>query len=545
MDGMSILSMLRFQRRMLRLPRTSLHTAVERWSHTRTVLLGSTRTSSEELVVIFQSCKQLVQSVCSVLSLVESSFGEGEENEASLRILDSVHGSLPGSLVQAVGTLPATAEWVDRAQPHVQMLLFLGSTDDVLSMASAWYRLRLKLQFQSVLGEAGGNWTDFWRSTVSSLRDMTRMSQEPAKSKEDQTAEAEVARAFCSGLALLEDLLRLPTALAALEASGLAEVVWSSVMQEDPTNFHLQRLPTECAKSLLRWLHLDPVSKVLKSTTLKSKTLRLYMNFLEDVLELDTCRDKDIAEVQTTRTCSPSLAQQGKTRDNRATMPGAIRRRGGDLELCRLAIVHEGALPWFPLNPARLPNLSNDLPDPFVNLLPKLDETLKRPNDIQGLCASSPNDQAFKEAVARALPGVASGRRTAMVLGAITSRVLLNRQVAIEEGLRKLKEWTTESLNEETNVSRRSKQALVDRMFAGTLLPHAAVIGAMGYVGWYTCPRGHPYSVGECTRPMQLGRCPVVGCGAPIGGESHRNVEGVRTVNQESTNVCRPPRNQS
>ena len=32
--------------------------------------------------------------------------------EASLRILDSVHGSLPGSLVQAVGTLPATAEWV-------------------------------------------------------------------------------------------------------------------------------------------------------------------------------------------------------------------------------------------------------------------------------------------------------------------------------------------------------------------------------------------------------------------------------------------------
>lgn len=34
---------------------------------------------------------------------------------------------------------------------------------------------------------------------------------------------AQVARAFCSGLALLEDLLRLPTALAALEASGLAE----------------------------------------------------------------------------------------------------------------------------------------------------------------------------------------------------------------------------------------------------------------------------------------------------------------------------------
>jgi len=33
------------------------------------------------------------------------------------------------------------------------------------------------------------------------------------------------------------------------------------------------------------------------------------------------------------------------------------------------------------------------------------------------------------------------------------------------------------------------------------------------------CPNGHPYTVGECTRPMQVARC--IACGAEIGGRSH------------------------
>jgi hypothetical protein len=40
----------------------------------------------------------------------------------------------------------------------------------------------------------------------------------------------------------------------------------------------------------------------------------------------------------------------------------------------------------------------------------------------------------------------------------------------------------------------------------------------MPELGWYTCPNGHPYSVGECTKPMQLSYCH---CGAMIGGRDH------------------------
>jgi hypothetical protein len=36
---------------------------------------------------------------------------------------------------------------------------------------------------------------------------------------------------------------------------------------------------------------------------------------------------------------------------------------------------------------------------------------------------------------------------------------------------------------------------------------------------WYVCPNGHPYSVGECGRPMESIPCPT--CGARIGGHDH------------------------
>lgn len=53
----------------------------------------------------------------------------------------------------------------------------------------------------------------------------------------------------------------------------------------------------------------------------------------------------------------------------------------------------------------------------------------------------------------------------------------------------------------------------------------AMILAASDYVGWYKCQNGHPYSVGNCTRPMQLARCPA--CGAPIGGTNHEDVAGV------------------
>lgn len=43
---------------------------------------------------------------------------------------------------------------------------------------------------------------------------------------------------------------------------------------------------------------------------------------------------------------------------------------------------------------------------------------------------------------------------------------------------------------------------------------------------WYTCARGHPFTVGECGMPMEQARCPE--CGSPVGGAHHQPAEGVR-----------------
>lgn len=46
---------------------------------------------------------------------------------------------------------------------------------------------------------------------------------------------------------------------------------------------------------------------------------------------------------------------------------------------------------------------------------------------------------------------------------------------------------------------------------------------------WIRCANGHPYTVGECGRPMQFSRCPH--CGAGVGGQNHANTEGVTAAN--------------
>uniref|UniRef100_A0A8D2D6D2 E3 ubiquitin-protein ligase RNF213 n=1 Tax=Sciurus vulgaris TaxID=55149 RepID=A0A8D2D6D2_SCIVU len=47
-------------------------------------------------------------------------------------------------------------------------------------------------------------------------------------------------------------------------------------------------------------------------------------------------------------------------------------------------------------------------------------------------------------------------------------------------------------------------------------------------VHWYTCPNGHPCSVGECGRPMEQSSC--VDCGAVIGGINHRPHAGFHSI---------------
>jgi MoxR-like ATPase len=57
-----------------------------------------------------------------------------------------------------------------------------------------------------------------------------------------------------------------------------------------------------------------------------------------------------------------------------------------------------------------------------------------------------------------------------------------------------------------------------------------SITNAMAYVQWYACPKGHPYTVGECGRPMERGICGHPGCGATIGGLSHNVTKGNRTI---------------
>eukprot|EP00295_Goniomonas_pacifica_P026212 CAMPEP_0175949888 /NCGR_PEP_ID=MMETSP0108-20121206/29290_1 /TAXON_ID=195067 ORGANISM="Goniomonas pacifica, Strain CCMP1869" /NCGR_SAMPLE_ID=MMETSP0108 /ASSEMBLY_ACC=CAM_ASM_000204 /LENGTH=236 /DNA_ID=CAMNT_0017275877 /DNA_START=8 /DNA_END=716 /DNA_ORIENTATION=- len=39
-------------------------------------------------------------------------------------------------------------------------------------------------------------------------------------------------------------------------------------------------------------------------------------------------------------------------------------------------------------------------------------------------------------------------------------------------------------------------------------------------VGWYQCPNGHMYAIGECRLAMVVARCPT--CGCKVGGMDHR-----------------------
>ncbi|XP_071066939.1 E3 ubiquitin-protein ligase RNF213 isoform X2 [Dasypus novemcinctus] len=67
------------------------------------------------------------------------------------------------------------------------------------------------------------------------------------------------------------------------------------------------------------------------------------------------------------------------------------------------------------------------------------------------------------------------------------------------------------------------------------LLAQARNWGGLEGVRWYTCPNGHPCSVGECGMPMEQSYC--VDCGALIGGLNHKARANfhVITVNADRT----------
>ena len=59
----------------------------------------------------------------------------------------------------------------------------------------------------------------------------------------------------------------------------------------------------------------------------------------------------------------------------------------------------------------------------------------------------------------------------------------------------------------------------------------ASFASLMPGLGWYRCPNGHPYAVGECTRPMVESYCNQ--CHALIGGRSHVSAQGNKRIKLE------------
>eukprot|EP00397_Hematodinium_sp_SG-2012_P001310 GEMP01001311.1.p1 GENE.GEMP01001311.1~~GEMP01001311.1.p1 ORF type:complete len:1772 (+),score=331.23 GEMP01001311.1:164-5317(+) len=68
----------------------------------------------------------------------------------------------------------------------------------------------------------------------------------------------------------------------------------------------------------------------------------------------------------------------------------------------------------------------------------------------------------------------------------------------------------------------RDPQALIQCWLPAMEQDPRAVLGnAMGNaaLGWYCCPNGHPYYIGECGKPATTRNCPE--CSAKIGGQNH------------------------
>jgi hypothetical protein len=95
-----------------------------------------------------------------------------------------------------------------------------------------------------------------------------------------------------------------------------------------------------------------------------------------------------------------------------------------------------------------------------------------------------------------------------------------------------------ERINERDDMPQNPMDILIDeaaevrRMLCESLASSemGMVVRAMakefcGTGHWYRCANGHPFTVGECSMPMELARC--LECGSGVGGQSHRPTEGV------------------
>uniref|UniRef100_A0A663M6R8 Uncharacterized protein n=1 Tax=Athene cunicularia TaxID=194338 RepID=A0A663M6R8_ATHCN len=63
------------------------------------------------------------------------------------------------------------------------------------------------------------------------------------------------------------------------------------------------------------------------------------------------------------------------------------------------------------------------------------------------------------------------------------------------------------------------------------IMAQARAWNGVASLRWYTCPNGHPCTVGECGLPMETSRC--LDCGAQVGGMLHVPLHGFQELNTE------------
>uniref|UniRef100_A0ABM5FN25 E3 ubiquitin-protein ligase RNF213 isoform X1 n=1 Tax=Pogona vitticeps TaxID=103695 RepID=A0ABM5FN25_9SAUR len=127
----------------------------------------------------------------------------------------------------------------------------------------------------------------------------------------------------------------------------------------------------------------------------------------------------------------------------------------------------------------------------------------------------SPELEAFADSLTdNTLPSLAlspqdSSHKAVVIEMAIhTAAVFLSRENRILEPLRNL-----------AFMPNTMQNAFLPTM-AEDLLAQAVGWQATAGLQWYTCPNGHPCTIGECGQPMETSRC--VDCGVEIGGRDHR-----------------------
>ncbi|XP_064006836.1 E3 ubiquitin-protein ligase RNF213 [Pogoniulus pusillus] len=67
------------------------------------------------------------------------------------------------------------------------------------------------------------------------------------------------------------------------------------------------------------------------------------------------------------------------------------------------------------------------------------------------------------------------------------------------------------------------------------MVAQVKVLKDLAGLRWYTCPNGHPCTVGECGLPSQIGHC--LDCGAQVGGINHKPLRGFQEqrINEDRT----------